>query len=167
MHCVSTATLGAFLGYAKFKPKPQKIFYGLVGLFIAIVIHATWNFTLNYKSIAPLGFLFLFVSIIIFIAAFSISVRSERKIIYNELKEEADRGLIPELHLSILSSPLREKKGWLDESIRKVYINSATTLAFRKVQLRNSNGESKLFYQREVDNYRVFIKNLLLNPKTI
>lgn len=167
MHCVSTATLGAFLGYAKFKPKPQKIFYGLVGLFIAIVIHATWNFTLNYKSIAPLGFLFLFVSIIIFIAAFSISVRSERKIIYNELKEEADRGLIPELHLSILSSPLREKKGWLDERIRKVYINSATTLAFRKVQLRNSNGESKLFYQREVDNYRVFIKNLLLNPKTI
>lgn len=167
MHCVSTATLGAFLGYAKFKPKPQKVFYGLLGLLIAILIHSTWNFTLNYKSIAPLGFLFLFISIIIFIAAFSISVRSERKIIYNELKEEVDRGLIPELHLNILSSPTREKKGWLDERIRKVYINSATTLAFRKVQLRNSNGESKLFYQREVDNYRVFIKNLLLNPKTI
>lgn len=167
MHCVSTATLGAFLGYAKFKPKLQKVFYGLLGLLIAILIHSTWNFTLNYKSIAPLGFLFLFISIIIFIAAFSISVRSERKIIYNELKEEVDRGLIPELHLNILSSPSREKKGWLDERIRKVYINSATTLAFRKVQLKNSNGESKLFYQREVDNYRVFIKNLLLNPKTI
>lgn len=167
MHCVSTATLGAFLGYAKFKPKLQKVFYGLLGLLIAILIHSTWNFTLNYKSIAPLGFLFLFISIIIFIAAFSISVRSERKIIYNELKEEVDRGLIPELHLNILSSPTREKKGWLDERIRKVYINSATTLAFRKVQLKNSNGESKLFYQREVDNYRVFIKNLLLNPKTI
>ncbi len=167
MHCVSTATLGAFLGYAKFKPAEQKIFYGLIGLVIAIMIHAIWNFTLNFKSFAPLGFLFLFISILIFIIIFSISVRSERKIIYSELKEEVDNGIIPKLHLQILSSPEREKKGWLDEKIRKIYINAATTLAFRKVQLRNSYGASKLYYQRDVDNYRNFIGNLLSNPKSI
>ncbi len=167
MHCVSTSTLGAFLGYAKFKPSSQKVFYGITGLLIAMIIHSIWNFSLNFEQIAPLGFLFIFISIIIFITTFSISVRGERKIIYNELKEEADNGIIPLSHLEILSSSKRESKGWFDEKIRKIYINAATTLAFRKMQLRNSNGASKLYYQRDVDNYRNFIGNLLSNPNSL
>ncbi len=166
MHCVSTATLGAFFGYAKFKPMSQRFIFGLIGLFVAMMIHAAWNFSLNFESIAPLGFLFLFISIIIFIITFSLSIKSERKIIYNELKEEADKGLIPQLHLEILSSPKRERKGWLDENIRKIYIKAATTLAFRKIQLRNSNGASKVFYERDVENYRNFIGNLLSTTKS-
>jgi RsiW-degrading membrane proteinase PrsW (M82 family) len=167
MHCVATATLGAFLGFAKFKPTNLKIFYGLFGLLIAITIHSFWNFTISFEKIAPLGFLFLFISIIIFIITFTISIKGERNIIYNELLEEADNGLIPQLHLEILSSSKREKKGWLDEKIRKVYIKAATTLAFRKIQLKNSNGESKLYYQRDVENYRIFIGNLLSDLKSI
>jgi hypothetical protein len=163
MHCVSTATLGAFLGYAKFKTSSQKFFYGFLGLVIAILIHAIWNFSLNFSKIAPLGFLFLFISIIIFIVTFSVSLKGERKIIFTELKEESENGLIPQIHLDILSSNKREQKGWLDEKIRKVYIKAATTLAFRKVQLRNSNGASKLYYERDVENYRNFIGKLLLN----
>jgi RsiW-degrading membrane proteinase PrsW (M82 family) len=163
MHCVSTATLGAFLGYAKFKTTSQKFFYGFLGLVIAILIHAIWNFSLNFSKIAPLGFLFLFISIIIFIVTFSVSLKGERKIIFTELKEESENGLIPQIHLDILSSNKREQKGWLDEKIRKVYIKAATTLAFRKVQLRNSNGASKLYYERDVENYRNFIGKLLLN----
>lgn len=166
MHCVSTATLGAFLGYAKFKLPIQKLFYGLIGLVIAMIIHSTWNFTLSFKKMAPLGFLFILVSIIIFIIIFSLSIKGERKIIYNELKEEADNGLIPQLHLEILSSPKREKKGWLDEKTRKVYIKAATTLAFRKMELRNSSGASKLYYQNDVGNYRNFIGDLLSNVKS-
>jgi RsiW-degrading membrane proteinase PrsW (M82 family) len=163
MHCVSTATLGAFFGYAKFKASSQRIFYGLVGLIIAILIHSIWNFSLNFEKIAPLGFLFLFISIIIFIITFSISLRGERKIIFTELKEECDNGLIPLNHLEILSSSKREQKGWLDEKIRKIYIKAATTLAFRKVQQRQSNGLSKLYYEKDIENYRNFISNLLSN----
>jgi hypothetical protein len=88
-------------------------------------------------------------------------LRNERKTIFNELKEETDMGIIPESHLVILSSPQRERKGWLDESTRKTYIKAATTLAFRKVQLKNSNGASKTYYEMDVDNYRDFIKKLL------
>ena len=103
----------------------------------------------------------MLVSILIFISAFSFSLRNERKTIFNELKEETEIGIIPESHLVILSSPQRELKGWLDERTRKTYIKAATTLAFRKVQLKNSSGASKTYYEMDVDNYRDFIKKLL------
>lgn len=163
MHCVSTATLGAFLGLAKFKSAPKRIFYAFTGLTIAMLIHSIWNFSLSYENIAPIGFLFMLVSIIIFISVFSISLRRERKTIFDELCEESENGIIPESHLIILSSQQREKKGWFDERNRKAYIKAATTLAFRKVQLKNSNGASKMYYELDVDNYRDFIKKLLQN----
>ena len=161
MHCVSTATLGAFLGLAKFKSSPKKVTYVFGGLLIAMMIHSIWNFSLSYENIAPIGFLFMLVSILIFISAFSFSLRNERKTIFNELREETEIGIIPESHLVILSSPQRERKGWLDERTRKTYIKAATTLAFRKVQLKNSSGASKTYYEMDVDNYRDFIKKLL------
>lgn len=163
MHCVSTATLGALLGMAKFKSSPKKIFYAFIGLLIAMLIHSIWNSSLSYDRTAPIGFLFMIVSIIVFISSYIISIKGERKIIFNELKEESENGVIPESHLIILSSPQRERKGWLDERTRKTYIKAATTLAFRKVQLKNSNGASKAYYEMDVDNYRDFIKKLLQN----
>ncbi len=163
MHCVSTATFGVLLGIAKFKSSPKKILYAFVGLLIAMLIHSIWNSSLSYDRTAPIGFLFMIVSIIIFISSYIISIKGERKIIFNELKEESENGVIPESHLIILSSPQRERKGWLDERTRKTYIKAATTLAFRKVQLRNSNGASKAYYEMDVDNYRDFIKKLLQN----
>ena len=163
MHCVSTASLGAFMAAAKFKSSNIKWIFGISGLLIAMLIHATWNITLSFENIAPIGFLFMLISIIIFISTFAISLKSERKIIFNELREESENGVLPFTHLEILSSPLREKKGWLNESIRKTYIKAATTLAFRKMQLRKSKGASKLYYEMDVDNYRTFIGKLLSN----
>ena len=163
MHCVSTATLGSFLGLAKFKSKGKKTLYVFAGLLIAMLIHSIWNSSLNYDNTAPIGFLFMIVSIIIFISTYAVSIKGERKVIFNELKEESEKGIIPESHLVILSSSQREKKGWLDEKIRKTYIKAATTLAFRKVQLKNSNGASKVYYEMDVDNYRIFIGKLLSN----
>ena len=161
MHCVSTATLGAFLGLAKFKSSSKKVFYSFTGLIIAMLIHSIWNSSLIYDRTAPIGFLFMLVSIAIFISTYIISIKGERRIIFTELKEESENGVIPESHLVILSSPQRERKGWLDESTRKTYIKAATSLAFRKVQLKNSNGASKAYYEMDVDNYRDFIKKLL------
>ncbi|MDY0082590.1 MAG: hypothetical protein RBR74_05355, partial [Ignavibacteriaceae bacterium] len=92
-------------------------------------------------------------------------IRKERLLIYNELKEESESGLIPEAHLKILSSTYREHKGWLNVSKRNTYINAATSLAFRKMQQRNAKGLSKTYYQMDIDNYRKFIGNLLSNSE--
>jgi len=160
MHCVSTATFGASLGLAKFKGTGYKIFLPITGLMIAILIHFSWNFTVSYQSTAILGFLFLGVTIIIFITIFSASVMSEKKMILDELTPETALGIIPNEHLFILCSTIRNRRGWVEENIREPYIKAATTLAFRKKQLKSSKGRSKEYYESEVNNYRQFIKNL-------
>ena len=161
MHGVATATLGAMLGYSKFKPTNTKIFYAFIGLCNAIFIHFAWNITISFESTALLGFLFLIFTLAIFIVIFSISLNREKKIIFTELKGETNLGVIPESHLDILNSIKRTQKGWIDENIRKSYTKAATTLAFRKLQYKNSVGKSKIYYENEVEHYRNFIRNLL------
>jgi RsiW-degrading membrane proteinase PrsW (M82 family) len=161
MHCLATATFGAFLAYSKFKSTVYKITFPIAGLLLAMLLHSVWNVTVSFESTALLGLLFIVFSVAIFLSVFSISVSGEKKIIYNELLEEAERGLIPVEHLAILNSRRRNSIGWVDESIRKLYIRAATTLAFRKMQLKNSKGLSRIYYEDDVEYYRNFIHNLL------
>ncbi|HAB54207.1 MAG TPA: hypothetical protein DCE80_18840 [Ignavibacteriales bacterium] len=161
MHCVATGTLGAFLGYAKFNKKVWKRFFALVGLIIAIIIHSAWNSFISFESTAWLGFIFMIITICIFMLVFNLSISSERKIIFSELLEESQDGLIPAEHLGILNSSKRHKFGWIDEGIRKIYISSAIGLAFRKMQHKNSLGINKYYYEAEVDKLRKTIAILL------
>ena len=168
MHCVSTGTLGAFLGYAKFNKTVHKIALPFIGLIIAMFIHFSWNYSVSYKSTAGLGFLFMFLTILVFIVVYWLSILKEKKIIYNELLPESENGLIPLEHLVILDSLKRNKPGWVDESIRKAYIKAATTLAFRKMQQKNSVSFRKISYEKDVEFYRESIKDLLSkNTSTI
>lgn len=161
MHCVSTGTLGAFLGYAKFNKTIHKIALPIIGLMIAMFIHFSWNFSVSFKSTIGFGFLFMFLTILIFIGVYWISILKEKKIIYDELLPETETGLIPSEHLVILNSSKRNNPGWVDESIRKLYIKEATTLAFRKKQQKNSRGYRKITYEKDVEFYRDSIKDLL------
>jgi len=158
---VSTGTLGAFLGYAKFKSGIIKMTFPLIGLGAAMFIHFLWNLSVSFDSTAMLGFLFLIITIAIFVTVFSISLMGEKKIILRELQTENENGLIPQEHLLILNSNRRNKPGWIDESIRKLYIRAAITLAFRKLQSRNSTGVSKNYYDQDIEHYRKFIRNLI------
>jgi RsiW-degrading membrane proteinase PrsW (M82 family) len=165
MHCVSTATLGAFLGYAKVKNIYYKLTFPFLGLASAIFIHFAWNLMITYEKTEPLGFIFMLITILIFIVVFSISVSNDKRIIYNELLEEAENGIIPMSHISILISSERNKFGWIDEEIRKVYIKAASALAFRKMQLRNTNGITRTYYENDVLRYRKYILALLAGTK--
>jgi len=161
MHCVATASFGAFLGYAKFKPLIFKIILPPLGLALAMFIHFAWNFSVSFSHTSILGFLFLSGSILIFIASFKLAVASDAKIIFRELYDEAEHDVLPFEHVPILSSIQREQKGWVDERIRKSYIKIATALAFRKMQLKNSTGENKISYEDEVTFYRSELMQLL------
>jgi len=165
MHCVTTATLGAFLGYAKFKSIFFKLTFPFVGLASAIFIHFAWNLMIRFEKTEPLGFIFMLITILIFIVVFSISVSNDKSIIFNELLEEAKNGIIPMNHIPILNSSERNKFGWIDENIRKVYIQAATTLAFRKMQLRNTTGYNRIYYENDVLHYRNYIQALLAGTK--
>lgn len=161
MHLVATATLGAFLGLSKFMILPFRIILGLIGLFLAMLIHSLWNLFVSFEQTVFLGFVFMFISVLIFILVFKLSLNSERKMIYNELYEESLAGIIPRNHLDFLSSPFRDKIDWIDKKIRLPYIKYATALAFKKRQMRLSKDSSKFYYQAEIDNYKNQIINLL------
>lgn len=161
MHCVATGTLGAFLGYVKFKKKSGKLVFGSIGLLIAMIIHSAWNAFVSYQSTALIGIVFMITTIIIFFLVFMSSLSTERKIIFSELLDESQNGLIPSNHLSILNSSLRNKLGWIDESIRKPYIYAATRLAFRKMQCKISVGVNRNYHETEIDNLRKTITILL------
>jgi len=161
MHCVSTAAFGALLGYAKFKPLIFKIVLPPIGLALAMFIHFAWNFSVSFSHTSTLGFLFLAGSILLFIVSFKLAVNSDAKIIFRELYDEAEHDILPYEHVTILSSRHRDQKGWVDERIRKAYIKTATELAFRKMQLRNSSLKNKLSYEEEVTFHRAELVQLL------
>lgn len=161
LHFVATAAFGALLGIAKFQTKYLRITISIIGLLAAIIIHSLWNISQSFDRIVPIGFVFLILSVIIIVIIFRLSLKSERKIIFNELKEETELGIIPKSHLLTLSSPHRERKGWFDEQNRKLYIKAATALAFRKVQARKSSGISKTYYEQDIIYFRKLITNLL------
>ncbi len=169
MHSISTATLGAFLSLAKFYKLNKKIIYFFSGFFLAVIIHFLWNLSVIYIESSLFKFLFLIFTVLIFIVVFWISMRIENKIIFNELLEEAHYGFIPFEYIPILSSYRKNKKGWIEEKIRKQFIIAATTLAFRKLiferRIKNSNRINNLNrnYQEEIDYQRKQLQNLLNN----
>ncbi|MCX8010392.1 MAG: PrsW family intramembrane metalloprotease [Ignavibacteria bacterium] len=163
MHCMSTAIFGASLGYSKFKSNKIKFTVPLLGLFLAIFMHSIWNMLVSFEESYFFGFLFIIVSVIIIGLIFQLSLTYESKIIRNELNEEIKTGLIPTFHLEILPSTYRRnRKGWIDEKIRKEYIQLVTKLTFRKMQFKQLHSEwLKEDFKNEINSLRSKISNLL------
>ena len=161
MHCISTATFGAFIGMYKFNISNIKFLLPVAGYLIAVLIHFLWNLSVSFESTYLLGLLFLLLMIILFFIIFKISLAHEKKIIITELGNENDISLIVPGHIEILSSLKRNKKGWIKEDFRKEYINNAVKFAFRKHQLKHSKGKAQDFYRNEVNNFRRLLSDIV------
>lgn len=163
LHATSQATLGIFIGYSKFKPKPIKIILIPLGYFIAVLIHFIWNFSVSFAGYTILGFVFMFFYIITTIIIFQIAVKLEAQIINKELIEEAQNGIIPLEHLRYLPFVfLRKKAGWFPyENNRKEYIKSAILLALRKSQLKCISEKKRNSYLNDIIYLRTKISILL------
>ncbi len=61
LHVLSSGTIGAFLALAFFKSNTQKLFWGTLGLFVAIVLHGLFNFFIMDASGETILGVFLFV----------------------------------------------------------------------------------------------------------
>lgn len=161
MHCISTATFGAFLGLAKFSLSKFRSLFPVVGLLLAMFFHFMWNASVSFPNTFIYGFIFMLLLIFVFFAIFRLSIAYEKKIIIKELSEESDLFLLPKEHIPIISSHLRLRKGWIDERIRKQYFRSAIKLAFAKMKTRKSDGYFLQQYLYEVENNRQKIRAML------
>jgi len=72
LHVLASGTVGAFLALAYYKSNRLKLAFGMIGLFIAIVLHALFNFFIMESSgEAILGvFLFVWMGIIVLLLLF-------------------------------------------------------------------------------------------------
>lgn len=165
MHCLSTATFGAFLGYAKFKPLIYKIILVPTGFFLAVFLHFAWNFSVSFEDTTIFGFLFLILYLFVTFAIFQISVYFEGKTILRELQDESNQGLIPAEHLNHLPYVSRRfRYGWCPIGVdQKNYVKTATTLALRKNQYKNTKGNIQKSYLRDIENLRYKIQMMYYN----
>ncbi len=165
MHCLSTATFGSFLGYAKFKPLIFKIILIPTGFFLAVFLHFSWNLSVSFEDTTLFGFLFLIMYLFVTLAIFQISVYFEGKTILKELQDEANLGLIPAEHLNHIPYVTRRHKyGWCPIGVDQiVYVKTVTILALRKNQFRNTKGNMQKSYLRDIENLRYQVQMMFYN----
>ena len=167
MHCLSMATLGAFLGYAKFKPLIYKIILVPTGFFIAVFLHFAWNLSVSFENTTIFGFLFLLLYLFVTFSIFQISVYFEGKTILKELQDEVNLGYIPPEHLNHIPYVSRRfRNGWCPTGLdQKNYVKTATTLALRKNQYKNTKGNIQQSYLRDIERLRYQIQLMYHNSR--
>jgi len=165
MHCLATATFGAFIGFAKFKPSIFKIILYPAGFFLAVFLHFSWNLLVSFENTTIFGFLLLIIYLFITFSIFQLSVYFEGKTILRELHDESNRGLIPPEHLNFIPYITRRyRSGWCPIGVdQKNYVKTATILALRKNQYKNSIGTRQKNYLKEIENLRYRIQLMFYN----
>lgn len=170
MHATASAIVGAALGFARFRHPVVLFLSGLLGLALAIGVHALWNGLLTTEHLVGTGGMLLGFNLLLFpleflftLLVFEVCIQVEAATIRRELTEEAHAGRLPETHPRIIASWLRRlTPGWLPPGVdRHRYLKTATTLAMRKRQLRQLGRRASPFYQNEVDRLRGELSQIL------
>lgn len=164
MHIISTSVLGLILFTVANKKLIKKLFYYLLGIITATIIHAFWN-VIDYSShnlyyiIAYLAFLIIVYTLTVFF-----SFKHEQKILLNELLDESLNGELKFDYAFII--PYYKKRNSLKilkNHIGNEIIKTATKLAFRKHQLKKTDKENLImFYLNDVQFLRNKLKFLEL-----
>mgnify|MGYP002883052584 CR=1 FL=1 len=173
MHATATATVGAALGYARFRPIPLQGAIVIGGFSIAIGMHALWNglivasdaFTQPVVHLANFGI--LPIEVVVVAAVFLLCIHSEKSVIRRHLRAEAKRGVLPQSHVKILTSTLkRGRRGWLQAGIpQDKYVTTATSLAFKLEQMRRAPKRRKKDFEAQANTLRAELKQLQQQAK--
>jgi RsiW-degrading membrane proteinase PrsW (M82 family) len=166
LHALTTGIAGYFLGRIKFN-RNRPVVCLSVGIGAAVGLHMAWNAAFNHAESSGEPHLFLILVGLFPILFFALlvlmqySLREESEIIRRELSEEALYGIIPSSFLTILPYYLRRSaRGWIRESVKKSYVELATTLAFHKYRLRQAGGSGDTRLEADIDSLRLKLRDL-------
>jgi hypothetical protein len=170
MHATSCSVVGASLGFARFRGFPALVAGGALGLAVAMSIHALWNGLIalgegSGVNTFALNLMLFPGEVLMVFLVFQVCLFEESRTIRRELAEEAEAGRIPYEHPAILSSWLRRLlPGWVPAGVdHQLYVQTATSLAMRKAQVRQMGEQAPEFYRDEVDRLRRQVE-LILAP---
>lgn len=173
MHACATSTVGAVLGFARFRGNFAKLLALPVGFGIAMSIHALWNGLLTLDAVMETQ-IYTIANFVVFpfevatlLVVFLFAMWEERATIRRELADEVQQGLIPLAHASAIGSYWkRRRRGWVPRGVpHSPYVRAAVTLALRKHQCRNASSRSYAFYREDVLRLRREIQGLLALAK--
>ena len=145
LHCSASALFGAMLGRFRFHGFfKQWVVAPILGYLFAASLHAFFNGMLVYSSFAgEESFSFFSFGAVILVGVVltiitQLALMTEHRMMKKELMEEANNGVLPAEHASIIPYwSKRRRKNWLPKHVdRDSYIETATELAFRRHQAR-------------------------------
>lgn len=171
MHAMATGIFGACVGVTKFQLVRWRWSMRLIGLLLAMTMHALWNYyayAIGPGAREELGTVLIFGSLLIILILVQISLYYENRLIIKELGEESMNGLLPAVHIEYIAfSSKRKILGWLPPSIdRKHYCQLATRLAFRKSQFQRCDASLRETYRQEIEEIRKEIRLILETEST-
>lgn len=161
MHGIATGFFGLCYAMYRFSTYKVRRVFPAIGWTVALIIHAGWNTGVSSEDTVLLSFLFVIVAVLLSVAVFRALLMNEEKIIFQELKEEADLGIIPATHPGIMSSHLRHRDGWIHQGIKELYVRSAIRLAFKKHALKQPGHKPNTLLEQEVVYYRNKMHSLI------
>jgi protease PrsW len=166
MHAMATGSLGACVGVTKFQIVRGRWGMRLLGILLAMALHALWNyssFSIDAGASEALGSVLIVGSLVVILVLVQVSLFHENRLIIRELTEESKSGLIPAVHIDYIAyTSKRGMLGWLPPSIdRKHYCQLATKLAFRLAQQRRCEASMKAVYGADIDETRAEIRRIL------
>jgi protease PrsW len=173
MHATATALIGAALGWARFRGCLTLALAGAGGLLLADVVHGVWNGLITMSEVTGgelpylLDLALLPIEVGMVFVVFQICLWDESVTIRRELREEAANGHIPENHPEILSSWVKRLyRSWVPKGVdHALYVQTATSLAMRKRQVREMGQGAPAFYRDEVERLRKKVGLLLAGAR--
>ncbi len=170
MHATASSIIGASIGWALFRPWPIKVLAIPSGVAVAMGMHALWNGLLtaggvlgDEQTLFYSNLIILPLEVLATFTIFQLSLWTERRTLRRELCEESSAGVIPEAHVEPLCSYLgRTRYRFLPAGMPEgAYIRAATTLAFRKHQVRKCSPARAGRYQADVERLRREVSGIL------
>lgn len=167
LHAMASAVVGAAFGFGRLRSWPVWILSTLVGLAVAMLLHALWNglLVLDGFTEAQLGtanFVLLPLEVLFVLGVWQVCLLDDALSIRRELQEEEEAGRIPPQHAWMLASWWRRVLGQVHppgvDGPR--YVRTATALARRKRQLALLGPSAPAFYRDDVLRLRRQLERL-------
>jgi len=176
MHAMSCALVGAALAYGWFRGPLATAVSAAGGLTLAMAAHALWNGLLTAGPLVGLGdagmqidLLLLPLEIATVFLGFQVTLWQEGRTIQRELAEEVAAGRLPAGHPERIASWYARwfARDWLPPQVHpRRYLDTTTTLAIRKDQVRRMGRRAPAFYRDDVDRLRAQLTRMLARAPT-
>ncbi len=170
VHVTATGLWGGCVGFSRSTRRrwARKLFPYL-GLVLALAVHVSWNLSLTLFEVSgdalplAIGGVSVVIAVVVTLTASYFATRDERRMIFEELTQEAERGTLPLNHVAPLASPIaRLRSAWVSDRVdSRHYQDKALMLALRSRQYAATSANDRADLEGHIERLRSEVKEIL------